>query len=118
LIVVPKIRVFGNASQTLIGKVHRDPVVEESIARISEVFGFDYNINIEMAYNREGVALPFDFNPRIAASVAFCAAAGANLIYFALKMALGEEVPKVEVKNGVMMLRYFKELYINGDYEV
>jgi carbamoyl-phosphate synthase large subunit len=115
LIVVPKIRVFGNASQTLIGKVHRDPVVEESIARISEVFGFDYNINIEMAYNREGVALPFDFNPRIAASVAFCAAAGANLIYFALKMALCEEVPKVEVKDDVMMLRYFKELYVNSD---
>jgi carbamoylphosphate synthase large subunit len=115
LIVVPKIRVFGNASQTLVGRVHRDPVVEESIARISEVFGFDYNINIEMAENREGVALPFDFNPRIAASVAFCSAAGANLIYFALRMALGEEVPKVEVKDGVMMLRYFKELYVESN---
>lgn len=118
LIVVPKIRVFGNASQTLVGRVHRDPVVEESIARISEAFGFDYNVNIEMAYSREGVALPFDFNPRIAASVAFCSAAGANLIYFALKMALGEEVPKVEVKDGVMMLRYFKELYVGADGEV
>ena len=60
------------------------------------------------------MVLPFDFNPRIAASVAFCSAAGANLIYFALKMALGEEVPKVEVKDGVMMLRYFKELYVGA----
>jgi carbamoylphosphate synthase large subunit len=118
LIVVPKIRVFGNASQTLVGRVKRDPVIEESITKISEAFGFDYNVNIEMAYNREGTALPFDFNPRIAASVAFCSAAGANLIYFALKMALGEEVPKVEVKDGVMMLRYFKELYVDANVEV
>jgi carbamoylphosphate synthase large subunit len=118
LISVPKIRVFGNASQTLVGRVHRDSVVEDSIARISEVFGFDYNVNIEMAYSREGVVLPFDFNPRIAASVAFCSAAGANLIYFALKMALGEEVPKVEVKDGVMMIRYFKELYVDAKAEV
>jgi carbamoyl-phosphate synthase large subunit len=50
LIVVPKIRIFGNASQTLVGVVHRDPVVEASIARMSEAFGFDYNVNIEMAY--------------------------------------------------------------------
>lgn len=118
LIVVPKIRVFGNASQTLVGKVHRDPIIEEAIAKISEAFGFDYNINIEMAYSSEGVALPFDFNPRIAASVAFCSAAGANLIYFALKMALGEEVPRVDVKDGVMMLRYFKELYVGSKSEV
>ena len=118
LIVVPKIRVFGNASQTLVGRVHRDVGVEESIAKISEAFGFDYNINIEMAYSSEGVALPFDFNPRIAASVAFCSAAGANLIYYALKMALGEEVPKVEVKDNVMMLRYFKELYVDAKNEL
>ncbi len=115
LIIVPKIRVFGNASQTIVGRVHRDPVIEESIAKISQAFDFDYNVNIEMAYSKDGVALPFDFNPRVAASVAFCSAAGANLIYFALKMALGEEVPKVDVKDGVMMLRHFKELYVGTD---
>jgi hypothetical protein len=64
-----------------------------------------------MGCTASGLPLPFDFNPRVAASVAFCSAAGANLIYFALKMALGEEIPKIEVKDGVMMFRYFKELY-------
>ena len=112
LIVVPKVRVVGNPSQTIVGKVTRDALVEETTARISEAFGFDYTINMEMGRDEEGVALPFDFNPRIAASTAFCTAAGANLIYFALKMALGEPVPRVDVKDGVMMFRYFKELYV------
>jgi hypothetical protein len=67
-----------------------------------------------MACNSDGVPLPFDFNPRIAASVAFCTAAGANLIYYALKMALGENIPRVQVKDNVMMLRYFQEHYTEG----
>ena len=113
LIIVPKVRIVGNASQTIVGIVKRNPLVEETVARISEAFGFDYNVNIEMGLNIEGIPLPFDFNPRIAASVAFCTAAGANLIYYALKMALGEEVPIVEVKDKTMMIRYFKELYVS-----
>jgi len=115
LIIVPKVRIIGNASQTIVGMVKRNPLVEETVARISEAFGFDYNVNFEMGCNAEGTPLPFDFNPRIAASVAFCTAAGANLIYYALKMALGEEVPIVEVKDKVMMFRYFKELYVSGE---
>jgi carbamoyl-phosphate synthase large subunit len=118
LIIVPKVRVFGNPSQTIIGMVKRDTLVEETIGRISQVFGFDYNVNIEMGCNNDGVPLPFDFNPRIAASTAFCSAAGANLIYYALKMTLGEEVPDVNVKDKVMMLRYFKELYLSDEVGV
>ena len=49
LIIVPKVRLVGNASQTIVGVVRRDAVIEESVASISEVFGFDYNVNIEMA---------------------------------------------------------------------
>jgi carbamoyl-phosphate synthase large subunit len=113
LIIVPKVRIVGNPSQTIVGMVKRNPLVEETVARISEAFGFDYNVNFEMGCNAEGTPLPFDFNPRVAASVAFCTAAGANLIYYALKMALGEEVPIVEVKDEVMMMRYFKELYVS-----
>lgn len=111
LIIVPKIRISGNASQTIVGIVKRDPALEETVRKISRVFGFDYNINIEMKCNGQGMPLSYDINPRIAASVAFCTAAGANLIYYALKMAAGEEIPNVEVKDGVMMLRYFEEIY-------
>lgn len=111
LIVVPKMRVMGTPSQTIIGMVKRDALVEETTARISEAFGFDYTINIEMGCDEAGTPLPFDLNPRVAASVAFCTAAGANLIYFALKLAMGEPVPHVEVKDRVWMFRYFKEIY-------
>lgn len=111
LVIVPKLRVLGNPSQTIIGMVKKDTYIEEMTAKISQAFGFDYTVNIEMARSENGVPLPFDFNPRIAASTAFCSAAGANLIYYAVKMALGEKIPHVEVRDRMMMIRYFKEYY-------
>jgi len=113
LMIVPKVRVCGSASQTIVGRVKRDPLLEDTIGKICRVFGFDYTINIELGCNDAGVPLPFDFNPRVAASVAFCAAAGANILYYALKLALNEEVPEVTVKDNVLMMRYFKEQYLN-----
>ena len=43
--------------------------------------------------------------------VRLCAAAGANIAYYAVKMALGEEIPRVQVKNHVRMLRYYREFF-------
>jgi carbamoyl-phosphate synthase large subunit len=118
LIVVPKVRVYGNPSQTIVGAVEKNAYIDGQVEKISQLFGFDYTVNIEFGCNAAGVPLPFDFNPRIAASTAFCSAAGANLIYFALKLALGERVPEVEVKDGVVMIRYFKEHYLGGVFDV
>ena len=113
LIIVPKTRIIGTPSQTLVGQVKKDAFIEENIRKISKAFRFDYNINIEMKCSENGIPLPYDLNPRVAASVAFCAAAGANLIYYALKIALDEKIPEnVNIKDGVRMMRYFKELYV------
>ena len=113
LIIVPKTRIIGTSSQTLVGQVKKDVFIEEYVRKICKVFGFDYNINIEMKCSENGIPLLYDLNPRVAASVAFCTAAGANLIYYALKIALDEKIPEnVNIKDGVMMMRYFKELYV------
>ena len=113
LIVVPKVRIEGTPSQTLLGVVKKNSEVERVAVDICQAFNFSYNINFEMKYSEDGKPLPYDINPRVAASVAFCTAAGANLLYYAVKLALGEEIPGVEIEDGVKMLRYFKELFIS-----
>jgi len=116
LIIVPKIRIDGNPSTTLLGLVKKNSLVEKTVANICRVFKFSYNINIEIKFSDDGVPIPYDINPRIAASVAFCSAAGANLIYYGLKLALGEKIPeKVEITEGVKMVRYLKEYYTKED---
>ena len=115
LIVVPKVRIEGTPSQTLKGVVRRNQEVERIAADICRAFDFSYSINFEMKYSAAGVPLPYDINPRVAASVAFCTAAGADMLYYSVKLALGEEIPKVEIEDGVRMVRYFKELFISKD---
>ncbi len=109
--VVPKIRVRGTASNTTIGEVELNPDVMALAARACGAFGFSYLQNYEMKLDRNGQPRIYDINPRGGTSLILCAAAGANIAYYAVKMALGEEIPRVPVKNGVRMLRCYREYF-------
>ena len=115
LITVPKVRIQGNPSQTLVGAVKKNAEAETLAADICEAFQLDYNVNIEMKRSTAGQLLPYDLNPRPAASVAFCAAAGANLLYFSVKLALEEELPAVKIKDEIIMIRSLRELFVTPD---
>jgi carbamoylphosphate synthase large subunit len=109
--VIPKIRVRGTASNTTVGEVDLNPEVMDLATRACRVFGFSYLQNYEMKIDRNGEPRIYDINPRGGTSLILCAAAGANIAYYAVKMALGEEIPRVPVKNGVRMLRYYREYF-------
>jgi biotin carboxylase len=108
---IPKVRVQGSASNTTVGQVDLDPDVIDLAHRACEAFGFDFLQNYEMKIARDGRPRVYDINPRGGTSLILCAAAGANIAYYAVKMALGEEVPRRPVRNGVRMLRYYKEYF-------
>lgn len=110
--IIPKRRVIGSASCTTLGVLDFNEKVIETAREICQAFGFDYIQNYEMKFNEEGEPIPYDLNPRVPASIAMSARAGANLLYFAVKMALDEEVPIVEIKPRMQMIRYYKEFYM------
>lgn len=108
---VPKIRVAGSASNTTIGQVDLNPDTLDLARMACGAFGFSYLQNYEMKLNRQGQPMIYDINPRGGASVAFCAAAGANIAYYAVKMAAGETIPRVQIKDKVKMIRFYDEYY-------
>ncbi|NQT71760.1 MAG: ATP-grasp domain-containing protein [Chloroflexi bacterium] len=112
--VIPKIRIQGTASNTTVGQVSLDSAVIELATDICRVFDFSYLQNYEMKVNNKGEIIPYDINPRGGASVALCAGAGANIAYYAVKMAIGEEIPQKKVINGTKMIRYYDEFYTNA----
>ena len=111
LYAVPKIRVQGTASNTTTGEVDLNPDTIDLANRACAAFGFSFLQNYEMKLDRDGHPRIYDINPRGGTSLILCAAAGANIAYFAVKMALGEEIPRVQVKNHVRMLRYYREFF-------
>lgn len=108
---IPKIRIAGSASNTTVGQVDLDPAAIDLAKTACEVFNFSYLQNYEMKLDSCGRPRIYDINPRGGASVALCAAAGANIAYYAFKMAVGEPVPETEVRDRVKMTRFYDEYY-------
>jgi carbamoyl-phosphate synthase large subunit len=115
LYAIPKIRVAGSASNTTVGEVDLNPDVMALAREVCAAFGFSFLQNYEMKLDREGRPRVYDINPRGGTSLILCAAAGANIAYWGVKMALGEEVPVRPVRNRVRMLRYYKEYFRYAD---
>jgi carbamoyl-phosphate synthase large subunit len=111
LYVIPKIRISGSASNTVNGQVDLNPDATELATLACKAFNFNFLQNYEMKLNKQGEPKIYDINPRGGASIALCAAAGANIGYYAVKMAIGESIPKVEVKDKVKMIRFYDEYY-------
>ena len=109
--VIPKIRIQGSASNTTVGQVDLNEDTIKLATSICEAFNFSYLQNYEMKLNANQEPMVYDINPRGGASIALCAAAGVNIAYFAVKMALREKIPERKIKNKTMMIRFYDEYY-------
>lgn len=69
------------------------------------------NIGIQVKRDQNDVPLILEVNPRIQGTIVHCTGAGVNLPYFAVKMALHEEIPIVNVKWNCKMIRYWNEVF-------
>lgn len=78
---------------------------------IVEKLGLDGNIGFDVREREDGTPMIMECNPRITAGIPAFAAAGVNLPYLCVKKALGEELPKVELKIGLKMKRRWMEMY-------
>jgi carbamoyl-phosphate synthase large subunit len=111
LYAIPKIRISGSASNTVNGQVDLNAEAMNLAAMACKVFNFSYMQNYEMKLDIKSKPIIYDINPRGGASVALCAAAGANIAYYAIKMVMGESIPKVNIKDKVKMIRFYDEYY-------
>lgn len=91
--------------------VHR-PDIETMCTSIIERLGLDGNIGFDIRENEDGQALIMECNPRITAGIPVFYYAGVNLPYYCVKMQLGEKVPMVEQKYGIVVKRRWREMTI------
>lgn len=111
LIIIPRIRERTMHGISIVGTVEKNNNIESIVRSIVKAFNFDYNINVQLKESESGNLIPYEINPRISGTIAAATGAGANLIYYGVKLALKEEIPKVKIKYGTKMIRYWKEMY-------
>ena len=88
--------------------------IEKMCKKIVDVLKLDYNVNIQFKNSKNGQAKLIEVNPRIGGTIVLPAVSGINLPYFAVKQSLGEKIPLKKQIKKTKMIRYWKELYIQG----
>lgn len=112
---IPRKRIETRGGISYIGKIEKNEELEETSKEIIKQLGLDYNVNMQFKVAENGEYKLIEINPRVSGSLVFCVAAGVNLPYFAIKLLLEEKIPKVEVKYGTKIYRYWNEVVVSSD---
>jgi carbamoyl-phosphate synthase large subunit len=113
LYCIPRLRVKMN------GGISTDCIVKNNLevikyaTDVAEKLRLHGNIGIQVRYSFDKKVKILEINPRVQGSIVAVAAAGVNLPYLGIKLALGEVIPRFDVNWGTQMIRYWKEVYFD-----
>ena len=96
------------------GEITNNNAIKDLCSIIVEKLKLDGNIGFDIREREDGTPIIMECNPRITAGVPFFAAAGVNLPYLNIKRLLGEEMPVVSEKEGLIIRRRWQEMYVNN----
>ena len=82
--------------------------------KITELFKFDYNVNIQFKLSKTKHPKVVEINPRIGGEIILPTAAGLNLPYFAAKYALNEEFGNKSQVKKTKLFRYWREVFVSN----
>lgn len=115
LTVVPRRRDLIKSGITFIGTVERNEEIIEYSEKLSREIGLEYAYGFQFKLDENSIPKLLESNPRIQGTMVLSTFAGANIIYGAVKYALGEEIPRFKIKWGTRMLRYWGGIGIEKD---
>lgn len=113
LYCVPRLRLKMNGGISTDCSVVNNEEVIRYCTNVAEYLKLHGNIGIQVRYSKDNKVKILEINPRVQGSIVACAAAGVNLPYLGLKLALGEEIPKVDINWNIEMIRYWNEVYFD-----
>ena len=111
LYTIPRRRDAMSAGISIKGEVVREYDVIHYCNEIVQSLGLHGNIGVQVKRDENGKPLMLEINPRLQGTVVHCTGAGVNLPYYAVKLALQEDIPIVDIQWNCKMLRYWNEVF-------
>ena len=93
------------------GIVEDKPEIIRLCNRVSENLKLSGNIGFDVKERADGTPVIMECNPRATAGVSEFTASGVNLLYLNVKRCLGEVLPELTPRYGVVMKRRYQEMY-------
>lgn len=111
LVVIPRIRIKIKMGVSFCGILVNDGEIIKYSEKIIKTLNLNGNIGFQFKKDEKGMAKIIESNPRLQGSIVLNTAGGANLVYLAVKIALGEKIKQPKVKWQTKMVRYWDEMY-------
>lgn len=113
---IPRSRDHIKMGISFVGTVIEDNEIIGYSKRVVEGLRLNGNIGLQFKRDSKGIPKIIESNPRVQGTIVLCTAAGANMVYEAVKIGIGEKPGITEIKWGLKMIRYWDELFldING----
>jgi carbamoyl-phosphate synthase large subunit len=119
LIVIPRLREKIKMGISFVGITEDNKAIIKYSREIVNLLCLHGNIGLQFKLDPNRIPKIIESNPRVQGTIVLCTAAGVNMVYDAVKLALGEQIHEGQenVKWGVKMIRYWNEVYAkNGKY--
>jgi carbamoyl-phosphate synthase large subunit len=113
--VIPRTREKIKMGISFVGSTCYDQELIHYSKAIIENLKLFGNIGFQFRRDRNNIPKIIESNPRVQGTIVLCTAAGYNMVYNAVKIALGEAPLESEVKWGTKMVRFWEELYFSPD---
>jgi carbamoyl-phosphate synthase large subunit len=119
LIVIPRLREKLKMGISFVGTTEDNEAIIKYSKKVVNLLGLHGNIGLQFKSDANNIPKIIESNPRVQGTIVLCTAAGVNMVYDAVKLALNEEIKECQedVVWGVKMVRYWDEVYLkNGKY--
>ncbi|MHA1754627.1 MAG: ATP-grasp domain-containing protein [Candidatus Odinarchaeia archaeon] len=111
--VIPRRRDYIRSGITFNGTVIKKNELIHYSEVLSSKLGLKYAFGLQFKEDTHGTVKIIESNPRIQGTMVLSTLSGANIIYGAVKIALGEDVPDFNIKWGTKIFRYWGGIIIN-----
>jgi carbamoyl-phosphate synthase large subunit len=113
--VIPRTRDKIKMGISFVGTTFYDDELINYSERIIEGLQLNGNIGFQFKRDSRGIPKLIESNPRVQGTIVLCTAAGYNMVYNAVKIALNEVPLEQKVIWGTTMVRFWDEVYFSVD---
>jgi carbamoyl-phosphate synthase large subunit len=112
LYIIPRKRITALGGPSIVGEIVENKEVRRFVENVIGIFNLHLNINIQLKYSSKNMPLIVEINPRTSGTIVANGAAGINLLYYGIKLAMGEDIPyDMKFISNMKMQRYFEEVF-------
>jgi carbamoyl-phosphate synthase large subunit len=111
----PRVRLKTESGVSTVGRTKADPAAMESVARLMERLGIQGPANLQYIRSAADRFAVLEINPRLSGGGALTEGAGIPYLEDVLRVVRGEPVPPRAAREGVTMLREWREVFVEPD---